>query len=715
MTEIEILEAGDVCIAVEIGAGVPSILHWGARTSVSLLADHVQVPGAIDVVRRHPLVPLHGDGFPGRPGLLGHRRGGRHWAPRFTHVDHTCIETSSTSRLETRSRDDVAELDLICRIELDSDGVLVVSTQIDNTGQSSYMLDALTVTFPFPAHAGSLGTLHGRWAREFQLETFEWMHGTWTAENRSGRSSHEHPPYLWILESNATESTGDVWGVHVAWSGNHVVAAERLTDGRRYVQAGELFHPGEIAIEPGASFRTPDAIGVFSAHGLTPASWGFHRYARRIAPVRTKPRPVHVNTWEGVYFDHDRQRLEALADAAAEVGVERFVLDDGWFSSRRDDRSGLGDWWVAEDVHPDGLGPLIEHVRSRGMEFGIWFEPEMANLDSDVVRAHPDWVLGSRGYEPILGRNQVVLDITRADVFDHVVEGVDRILRDNAIDYVKWDMNRPLVQGSDEGGKAVGHRHVVMLYRMLDTLRERHPHIEFESCASGGGRIDHEILRRVERVWTSDSNDALERQSIQRGASMVLPLEFLGSHIGPSPSHTTRRRHAMSFRGATALFGHLGVEADITSLDDRERSDLARVIEVYKEFRDLLHSGDVVRLVPNVVSSMSAVFAHGVVSQDRSEAIVCIAQLSSESNAVPDPIRLAHLHPESEYEVRFVPLSGGQMSGDRLGPAVRQPSWLGASLEGRPITVSGRALAVNGLPRPVLWPESAIVVHLRSS
>ena len=263
MTEIEILATGDVCIAVEIGDGVPSILHWGAPTSVSLPVDHVQVPGTIDVVRRTPLVPLHGDGFPGRPGLLGHRRGGRHWAPRFTHVDHTRIETPSTSRLDVRSRDDVAELDLICRIELDGDGVLVVSTQVDNTAQSPYMLDALTVTLPFPAHAGSLGTFHGRWAREFQWETFEWMHGTWTAENRSGRSSHEHPPYLWILESNATEAIGDVWGVHVAWSGNHVIAAERVTDGRRYVQAGELFHPGEIAIEPGARFRTPDVIGVF--------------------------------------------------------------------------------------------------------------------------------------------------------------------------------------------------------------------------------------------------------------------------------------------------------------------------------------------------------------------------------------------------------------------------------------------------------------------
>jgi alpha-galactosidase len=246
-------------------------------------------------------------------------------------------------------------------------------------------------------------------------------------------------------------------------------------------------------------------------------------------------------------------------------------------------------------VYPDGLAPLIDHVTGLGMEFGIWVEPEMVNPDSDLLRAHPDWALTTDGYEPVLGRNQLVLDLGRPDAFAHILGLLDALLTDHDISYVKWDMNRDHVQGSGATGSAGTHAQTLALYALLDELRSRHPAVEFESCASGGGRVDLEILQRAERVWTSDCNDALERQTIQRGASMLLPPEVMGAHIGPRRAHTTGRRHTLAFRAATALFGHLGVEWNVARLDADERSRLAEVIELHKRFRPLLHSGDVVR------------------------------------------------------------------------------------------------------------------------
>ena len=280
---------------------------------------------------------------------------------------------------------------------------------------------------------------------------------------------------------------------------------------------------------------------VFLA-GLTPASWGFHRSVRSAGVIDGgRPRPVLLNTWEAVYFDQSPEALMELASVAAAVGAERFVLDDGWFGGRRDDRRGLGDWWVSAEVFPEGLAPLIAHVRSLGMDFGIWVEPEMVNPDSDVYRAHPVWALATEGYEPVLGRNQLVLDLGRDDAFGNVLERLDALLRDHDIAFVKWDMNRPHVQGSGASGAAGSHAQTLAFLRLFDELRSRHPSVEFESCASGGGRIDLDVLRRAARVWTSDCNDALERLTIQFGASMLIPYEVMGAHIGPERSHSSER------------------------------------------------------------------------------------------------------------------------------------------------------------------------------
>ena len=610
--------------------------------------------------------------------------------------------------VEVKALDHVASLVLVTRISL-VDDVMSIDVELNNIGDGPYMLDALTVSVPIADRATRLGTYAGRWGAEFGWTHGEWPLGAWTVENRTGRTSHEHPPYVWATSPDADEWSGDVWGLHLAWSGNHVLYAERLGDGRRYVQLGELFHPGEMCVYPGETYSTPTVIGVRSDRGFTPASWGFHREARRRFPRPLSARRVHVNTWEAVYFDHDLERLMTLAEAAADVGAERFVLDDGWFGARRNDRAGLGDWTVSPEVYPDGLAPLIDRVHALGMDFGIWVEPEMVNPDSDVLRAHPDWALATEGYEPTLGRNQWVLDLTRPDAFEHVRSQLDTLLSQHRISYVKWDMNRWVVQGSGAEGKAAAHEQTMAVYRLIDQLRRRHPDVEFESCASGGGRIDHEILRRVERFWTSDNNDALERSVIHRRASMVMPPEVLGTHVGPSPTHNTGRRLPMALRTAVAMFGHMGIEADVTRLDDQDRAVLRHGVDLYKSWRDFLHGSRFVRL-----DRGADAVCFGAQADDASVFLMCHVQITStRPDGAPSTWRFPNLDPSRSYRIRVVPLVPGGTGPS--GTVRRQPEWWNAANSEDGAVVSGAVLGEIGLVAPVLAPQRAVVLHLSGS
>ena len=686
-------------VVVDLTHGVPVVAHWGARLDPSDVeqlrgtSSRPVVHGSPDVVAAITVVPEHGSGFPGRPGLSGHRRGGCDWAPRFRPAGHRL----TGNRLVVTATDPVAELSLITTIEVEHALVIAVELRNDSSTER-YLLDGLTVTLPLAERAGELLTFTGRWTRELHPVREACSHGARTGENRRGRTSHEHPSLLFAGTSGFGEWTGEVWGAHLAWSGNHGWLAERLPDGRRYLQLGELLHPGELALEAGASYRTPEVVAVHATDGLTVATHGFHRHLRARVSHPATPRPVLVNTWEAVYFDHDLTKLMALADRAARIGIERFVLDDGWFGSRRDDTSGLGDWVVSADAHPGGLGPLIEHVTGLGMEFGIWVEPEMVNPDSDLYRTHPEWALTTDGYEPVLARHQLVLDLANPEAFEHVLGQLDTLLRDDDIAFVKWDMNRDHIAGSGGDGVAGTHRQTLAVYRLLDELRTRHPDVEIESCSSGGARIDHEILARTVRVWTSDCNDALERQTIQRGASMLIPPELMGAHIGPERSHTTGRRHDLAFRAATAFFGHLGVEWNLLQLTDDELDALAEVIALHRRFRPLLHEGNVVRF-----DTEPSLLAHGVYAADRSEAVVSIARLTTGFSLTPPPLVLPGLDPDTRYRVEVLALPGGRS----VGPNRSLPDWFdhGADL-------SGRALAATGVQLPALHPETAILLHI---
>jgi alpha-galactosidase len=688
-------------LLVDLDYGTPVIAYWGQP-----LDDHIDtaawaqsasrpaVPGEPAIAAPISVVPEHGTGFAGRPGLAGHRPCGTAWAPRFQPAGHTV----DGSHLTVTSHDDVADLTLTVRFDLDN--ALAVRAELVNTSPSdTYQLNGLSITLPIPEFASELGTFTGRWTREFQPVRVPWPHGSFLVENRRGRPSHDHPPLLFAGTPAFGEWHGSVWGAHVAWSGNHSMLAERLADGRRYLQLGELLHPGELTLDPGESYSTPEVVAVHSATGLTAATQQFHRHLRARPSHPTKPRPVLVNTWEAVYFDHDLDKLYALAGRAARVGAERFVLDDGWFGNRRDDTSGLGDWVVSPDAHPHGLGPLIGHVVDLDMEFGIWVEPEMVNPDSDLYREHPEWALTTDGYEPVLYRHQLVLDIARPDAFGHILGQLDALLRDHDISFVKWDMNRDHVAGSGTEGSAGTHAQTEALYRLLDELRSRHPDVEFESCSSGGARVDFEILRRTERVWTSDCNDALERQTIQRGASMMIPPELMGAHIGPERSHTTNRRHDLAFRAATAMFGHLGVEWNLLSLDDDELDALAEVISLHRHFRSLLHGGDTVRF-----DTEEAYIAHGVYASDRSEALISFAMTRSAPSLTPPPLLLPGLEPTQRYRVVHLPLPG-----ERRGMNLSMPAW---QAEG--VTLRGGLLGTTGLQLPALHPETAFLLHLQA-
>jgi alpha-galactosidase len=591
------------------------------------------------------------------------------------------------------STDSAAELGLRCQFELRDSGVLAINASVTNHGDSRYLLDTLSITLPIPIRAKELVTLTGSWAREFAINRQDFLHGAWTSENRTGRTSHEHPPVVWAVEANANEWHGEVWGAHLAWSGNHVLLAEVLADSRKYLQLGELLMAGEVCLEPGGSYSTPEVLATYSQNGLTPASLNFHRNVRANLPKQSNSasRKVLLNTWEAVYFDHDEEKLKNLADIAASVGVERFVLDDGWFAGRRNDKTSLGDWWVSPEIYPNGLAPLISHVRKLGMDFGIWVEPEMISEDSELFRMHPDWALVSPDYEPVRSRNQLVLNLVHAPAYEYVFSKLDKLLSENEISFIKWDMNRPHVQATLKSGAAGTREQTLAFYKLVDQLREKHRHIEIESCSSGGGRIDHEILRRTDRVWTSDCIDPYRRQKIQRGASMFIPNEVMGAHIGAEKAHTTSRVHSLEFRATSAVFGHLGLELDLTICSQSELQLIKQAIDWHKKFRGLLHSGDAVRFDCESASQIS----HGVYSQDRNEALVSLVQLiETKQGEDAEFLRLPGLDSECRYRV-----------------AVLDSNFVTSRDVGE---YTGQQLANTGLKLSKMRPETGTIFHLLS-
>ncbi len=681
----------------------PAALYWGAKLPdsadpqvMALLASRQAAPCSPATEAPITLSPLIGQGFPGHPGLQLHRNGAG-WS---TYTAITQIDRKSAS-VEVTSVDEANKILIRHRISLDpQEDVLVCTTHIVNQGEDDLSVDwCAAPTLPLPSAVTHWTSFEGRWAGEFQTRTIPRESGELVRENRRGRTSHDKYPALLAEVAPCGELAGEVYGMHLAWSGNHRLVAETLSDGRVFVQMGELFMPGELRLAPGAAYDSPALLAGFSSEGRSGLSRAFHDHLRARSShgrLRSKPRPVHYNTWEAVYFDHDSAKLMQLADAAAQIGAERFVLDDGWFRGRRNDKAGLGDWYVDEGVYPQGLSRIVDHVLGLGLEFGLWVEPEMVNPDSDLFRAHPEWVLGTPPAPQLSFRNQLVLDFGREEVREYIFERIDALLRAYPISYLKWDMNRDINHPGGADGHAGAHAHVLGLYGLLARIRTAHPEVEIESCSAGGGRADLGILQWTDRLWTSDSNDALDRLSIQKGLSLWVPSELMGSHVGPTDCHITGRRISMATRVMTAMFGHFGIEADLLALTSQESDELAAGVSLHKRHRHLIHSGDLFR-----IDRAQGEHAFGIVSRDKGEALFSYTQVTEPVTYFADRLRLAGLDPSASYTTTLVwPKRAGT------------PTPLLEVLE-HGLVIAGGVLMDFGLELPRLKPQAGLVLHLQ--
>ena len=644
--------------------------------------------GGIDLDPPLGIIPQHHDGWLGTSGIEGCFHDGSGSFPHFVIESSTHTATSATFIL----CDDHLDLELELNLKIHPSGVLALDGSFTNRGSLPYLLHSLRFALPVPSRAEELLTLGGRWGMEFGEQRTSWKQSTISVSNSRGRTSHEKWPVVFAGTAQFGEQHGEVWGCHVGWSGNFDITLDGVTEHRKHMLVGEKVVAGELVIKPKETFSAPTVYAVHSPHGLSTASQHFHQFVRSRLRHEDTWRPVTLNTWEAVYFEHNFETLTKLADVAAHVGVERFVLDDGWFSGRRNDTAGLGDWTVDASVWPDGLHPLINHVKSLGMEFGIWCEPEMVNPDSDLFRKHPDWVLHHGVNPPITGRNQLVLDLSRSEVREFLFTSVSQLLDAHDISYVKWDHNRDLVASP-------AHEQTRGTYELLGRLKQTHPQVQFESCASGGGRIDFGILPFVDRFWTSDSIDPLDRILIQRGAQRLMPPEVLGTHIGSPTSHITRRSHSLAFRATTAFFGWLGIEWNLLNASPHEQDRLASVVTQYKEFRPLLHTGAAFREDHPDTNIM----VHGVSAHDQSRSLVSVTRLANGPSSHVDPIHIHHLDDDTSFMVK--PLHLGTPT---YAPHRKLPQWI----EDGSITMTGRQLREIGVTCPPLLPASSFLFQI---
>ena len=668
---------------------MPWVVHWGLPLPDDEDIVALTKAQALDVTgggmdRNAPLsiCPKAALSFPGHPALEA-RRDGVRLLPRFLLKDAEATDTGLQFDLRA---DEMTYRAFFSAIPLGDDKAMLVAEATLQADEPIDLIWFAAPVLPGPQQADDMIDYAGRWLGEFRPVRTPWSPGQRVREAQLGRSGHEHPPFAVFPERGTTKTHGTAYAAHLAWSGGHRMIAEELADGRRQVQWGKL--PGSGI--NGTEFASGRVLHTLSDQGMNGCAVAFQRYLRGpgLDGPRRTPRPVHYNCWEAIYFNHSLPVLKDIADRAARLGTERFVLDDGWFGRRDDDTTSLGDWDIDPRKWPDGLGPLIEHVTSLGMVFGLWVEPEMVSPDSNLYRAHPDWILGR--HDQPLGRQQLVLDLGRPEVQDHLFQVIDTLLSNHDIDYLKWDHNRMPPMASQKATAGV--------YALLDRLNAAHPAVEIESCASGGGRIDAEILRYCGRVWMSDSNDALERLRIQHDAAQFLPAAITGSHVGPRKCHTSGRVLPTAFRAWVAAQRHFGFELDPRGLDDAEMATLARVTQWWKANRDWMMQADI-HLLDAIDKDVTAELQ---LSQTGDRFVVFAGQSGVSNQALPRPLRLAGLDPTARYDLRLA-------NPEDIPPHSRGP----VLLRDGAVALSGAALQQNGLNLPWGWPATMWVIEGR--
>lgn len=577
---------------------------------------------------------------------------------------------SEAETLELELSDAVSGLTVILSYTVFADSAAITrSARIVNESGAPVELErALSASLDFADSDYDALYLSGAWARERHVQRRRLAPGVTGIGSRRGSSSHQQNPFFALLRPDANERQGEVYGVSLVYSGNFIAEAEVEQFGMTRLQIG--LNPFDFSwhLEPGESFQTPEAVLVYSNEGLGGMSREYHRlYRTRLCrgQHRDRERPILVNNWEATYFDFNADKIEAIAQAGSKLGIELFVLDDGWFGRRDRDNSSLGDWFEDRRKLPGGLKDLANRVKATGLQFGLWFEPEMVSPDSDLYRSHPDWCLHVPDRRRTEAREQLVLDMSRSDVREYLYERLSDIFSTVPVTYVKWDMNRNMTEiGSSEipadRQKEIAHRYILGLYELLERLTGEFPHILFESCSGGGGRFDPGMLYYMPQTWTSDDTDAVERLKIQYGTSLVYPVSTMGAHVSAVPNHQVERTTSLTFRGDVAMSGNFGYELDLTKFTAEEQETAKQQIETYKEIRGLVQQGELYRLLsPFEGNETSWMF----VSRDRNEALLFYFKVLAEPNAPLRNVKLEGLDPEKNY---CLEASGEIYGGDRL-------------------------------------------------
>lgn len=665
------------------------VVYWGPPlpasedlTTLSEAAEGDVTGGMLDTNPPLSICPKASRNFPGQAGIKIRTNDGTPLRPKFA-FDKAEERPQS---LTLHYTDDALSLRYVASFHVDAETQMLVA-QSKLVAAAPILLDWLSApVFPALQLSDEMLDFSGRWCAEFQMIRTPWSIGARLRENPTGRTGHEHFPALLVPERGATNTQGEVMGFHYGWSGGHRMVAEELPDGRRQVQFG---HATGMHRTPGTAFETAPLYVTYSTTGLNGCATAFQRHLRdRIVPWPNpdRPRPVHYNCWEAVYFNHSLSELKDLAARAAVLGAERFVLDDGWFGTRDDDTQALGDWLIDARKYPDGLGPLIDHIHGLGMTFGIWFEPEMVNPNSDLYRAHPDWVLGDA--DQSLGRQQLVLDMANDNVTNYLFDRMSDVLSAYDIDYIKWDHNRvlPLSDAAQTHGT----------YALLDRLRAAFPKLEIESCASGGGRIDFGILSRTHRVWLSDSNDALERLRMQHNAALFLPAAVTGSHVGPRVCHTSGRTLDIRFRAWVAAQRHMGFEMNPTELTHDEAEVLRNVTTWWKANRNWMSQADILRLD----AADEVIVAEQQMAKDAAHFVVFAGKAATSRQIAPRPLRLTNLESDTMYRIDLLNRDDAHHL-SRSTPL----------LKSGPATLSGRYLMHRGITLPWSFPETMWVIE----
>ena len=560
--------------------------------------------------------------------------------------------------LEITLNDSLANLKLILSYTVfeEYDAITRNVKVINDSNEEIDILRVLSANVDFNHSEFDFIQLSGAWARERHIVRTPLRSGGQCVESRRGASSHAQNPFMALVSHEANEDVGDVYGFNLIYSGNFLANVEVDMHNNSRAQIG--INPFDFTwnLESKQEFQTPEVVMVYSPNGLTGMSHIYHDlYRERLArgSYRDKERPILINNWEATYFDFDNEKIKEIAKEASDLGIELFVLDDGWFGERNSDDSSLGDWFVNENKIKCGLNSLVKDINDLGMKFGLWFEPEMISPNSNLYREHPDWCIHIENRTRSLARKQLVLDLSRDEVCDAVIKMITDVLKSAPISYVKWDMNRNITElGSPAWApkkqKELAHRYMLGLYKILENITSNFPDILFESCSGGGGRFDGGMLYYMPQTWTSDDTDAIERLKIQEGTSLVYPSISMGSHVSAVPNHQVNRITPLSTRGIVAMAGSFGYELDVTKMTDIEKEEVKKQIELYKSIRKVVQFGDLYRLKSpfksNEVSWMT-------LSKDKEFAIVSYVKQYSEVNKIPGRLKLKALDENSLYEI----------------------------------------------------------------